>query len=250
MVGAGVPLALNTIGHDRSPFAQATEATAGTDAAVAQARLDSIFQAKQDGGASTTTQGDAPLLTVLNQVRQTGDGLLILTSDGHTLTDEGMPAGNWMQLAAEADMQSGSANQRSQQVPAVTETTGSRVVAAIAVYQRGAGPLVGTVLLARSAEPLNRDIVELWVILGTIGVVAMLGATLLAFALARWVSRPLASLDSAAGRLADGDLAIRAVVGSGPPELRRLPTTFNTMTRPPPAPLPRTRPLIASAHHH
>ncbi len=249
IVGAGVPLALNTIGHDRSSFTQATEATARTDAAVAQARLDSIFQAKQDGGASTTTQGDAPLLTVLNQVRQTGDGLLILTSDRHTLTDEGMPAGNWTQLASEADTQSRIANQRSQQVPAVTETTGSRVVAAIAVYQRGAGPLVGTVLLARSADPLNRDIVELWVILGTIGVVAMLGATLLAFALARWVSRPLASLDSAAGRLADGDLAIRAVVGSGPPELRRLATTFNTMAGRLEALVHGNRAVIADVSH-
>ena len=44
----------------------------------------------------------------------------------------------------------------------------------------------------------------------------MLAATLLAFALARWVSRPLAGLDSAASRLADGDLASRAVVDSGP----------------------------------
>src|SRR5260370_37522871 len=117
MVGAGVPLALNTIGHDRSSFTQATEATARTDAAVAQARLDSNFQAEQDGGASTTTQGDAPLLTVLNQVRQTGDGPLILTRDRPTLTDEGMPAGNWTQLASQADTPPPLANQRSQRVP-------------------------------------------------------------------------------------------------------------------------------------
>jgi signal transduction histidine kinase len=43
------------------------------------------------------------------------------------------------------------------------------------------------------------------------------------------VSRPLKGLDAAALRLADGDLASRAVVHSGPPELRRLGTTFNTM---------------------
>ena len=90
------------------------------------------------------------------------------------------------------------------------------------VFLRGRYGLVGTVILARSTAPLNSDIVELWVILGTIAVVAMIGAALLAFGLARWVSRPLAGLDTAAGRLADGDLAIRAVVDSGPPELRRL----------------------------
>jgi signal transduction histidine kinase len=108
---------------------------------------------------------------------------------------------------------------------------------------------VGTVILARSTGPLNRDILALWVILGTIAVVAMLAAALLAFTLARWVSRPLAGLDSAAGRLADGDLAIRAVVGSGPPELRRLATTFNTMAGRLEALVHGNRAVIADVSH-
>jgi signal transduction histidine kinase len=236
IAGAMVPLALNATGHDRSSFDQATAATARTDAAVAQSRLDylySIASGKQDSSSTTNGPVDAPLLTLLTNVRQTGDGLLILKSDGRTLASKDMPAGNWRQLADEADMHSKPENQRSEQIQPVIENTGSRVVAAIAVYEHGvgplAGPLVGTVILARSSAPLNHDIIELWVILGTIAVVAMLVAALLAFALARWVSRPLAGLDSTARRLADGDLASRAVVDSGPPELRRLATTFNTM---------------------
>jgi len=130
----------------------------------------------------------------------------------------------------------------------VTEVTGSWVAAATPVYSPR-GPLVGTVILARSADPLNRDILALWVILGTIAVVAMLAAALLAFTLARWVSRPLAGLDSAAGRLADGDLAIRAVVGSGPPELRRLATTFNTMAGRLEALVHGNRAVIADVSH-
>jgi signal transduction histidine kinase len=247
IAGAMVPLALNAIAHDRSSFDQATEGTVRTDAAVAQARLDSIYQASH-GGAETPT-GDAPLVTVLNHVRQAGDGLLILTSDGQMLADKGMPRGDWTGLAREADQNSQLANGLNQPIMPVIETTGSRVVAAIAVYQHGAGPLVGTVLLARSTAPLNRDIVALWVILGTIAVVAMLAATLLAFALARWVSRPLAGLDSAAGRLADGDLAIRAVVDSGPPELRRLATTFNTMAGRLEALVHGNRAVIADVSH-
>ena len=108
---------------------------------------------------------------------------------------------------------------------------------------------MGTVILARSAAPLNHDIIELWVILGTIAVVAMLAAALLAFALARWVSRPLAGLDSAARRLADGDLASRAVVDSGPPELRRLATTFNTMAGRLEALVHGNRAVIADVSH-
>ena len=77
----------------------------------------------------------------------------------------------------------------------------------------------------------------------------MLAAALLAFALARWVSRPLAGLDSAAGRLADGNLASRAVVDSGPPELRRLGTTFNTMAGRLEALVHGNRAVIADVSH-
>jgi signal transduction histidine kinase len=51
----------------------------------------------------------------------------------------------------------------------------------------------------------------------------------LAFALARWVARPLLALDTAAARLGDGALDVRAPTGDGPPEVRRLARTFNRM---------------------
>ena len=248
IAGAMVPLALNAIAHDRSSFGQATAGTARTDAAIAQARLDEIFQAGLGGG---NAPADAPLLPLLSEVEQAGDGLLILESDGHVLTDKRMPVGDWGDLAQQTDQAAQLANKLNEPVKPVVVTMGSQVVAVIAVFQNGAAraPLVGTVLLARSAAPLNHDIVELWVILGTIAVVAMLAAAVLAFALARWVSRPLAELDSAAGRLADGDLAIRAVVDSGPPELRRLATTFNTMAGRLEALVHGNRAVIADVSH-
>jgi signal transduction histidine kinase len=145
----------------------------------------------------------------------------------------------------DADRKSG------QPLKPVTEAIGPRVDAAIPVYLRGSrnSPLVGTVILARSTKSLDGDIVELWVIFGTIAVVAMLGATLLAFGLARWVSRPVTGLDGAARRLADGNLAIRAVVDSGPPELRRLAGTFNTMAGRLEALVHGNRAVIADVSH-
>jgi signal transduction histidine kinase len=250
IAGAMVPLALNATGHDRTSFTQATVGVARTDAAVAQARLDGIFEAQQNGGSGTSPVGDAPLLTVLSEVEQAGDRLLILTADKNIRPHKGsMPVGNWSQLATQADDHARLATQEHQAVQPVTENTGSWVVAVMPVREHGAGPVEGTVILARSTAPLNHDILELWVILGTIAVLAMLAAALLAFALARWVSRPLAGLDSAAGRLADGDLAIRAVVGSGPPELRRLATTFNTMAGRLEALVHGNRAVIADVSH-
>ena len=47
--------------------------------------------------------------------------------------------------------------------------------------------------------------------------------------LARWVSRPLSSLDAAAQRLGGGALDTRSAAGHGPPEVRRLARNFNGM---------------------
>jgi signal transduction histidine kinase len=236
ITGAMLPLALNTIAHDRSSFIQATEG---------MVQSGSIAKAKPY----------APLIPILDEATQDGDRLLILNSRrvldaaGHPRTRQSlliekgrMPAGNWVRLANQADAQAGAPGQP------VTETTGSWVVAATPVYN-SSSVLVGTVILARSSASLNRAIVALWAILATIGVAALIGATVLAFALVRWVSRPLARLDGAAGRLADGDLTSRAVVDSGPPELRRMATTFNTMAGRLEALVHGNRAVIADVSH-
>jgi signal transduction histidine kinase len=243
LAGAVVPLTLSTISQDRSSFVQATAGMVRADAAGAQAYLDNA--------------PDEPLFGVIAQTQQAGDGLLILksslASDGYrqvrTRVDTGMPAGDWIRLADEADRQARLTSSPGQPGQPVTETTGSRVIAAMPVYAHGEGQLAGTVILARSTRPLESDVVTLWVIFGTICAVAMIGAALLAFGLARWVGRPLKVLDSAARRLADGDLAIRAKAQSGPPELRRLSTTFNTMAGRLEALVHGSRAVIADVSH-
>jgi signal transduction histidine kinase len=244
LAGAVVPLTLSTIRQDRSSFVQATVGMVRVDAAVTQASLDG--------------SPNEPLFQAITQARQAGDGLLILASRPglsgdyrqlHALWNSGMPAGDWIQFADQADQQGFVDHEAGQAVQAVTETTGSGVIAAMPVYGRGTGPLVGTVILARSARSLDRDVAALWFLFGTICVVAMIGAALLAFGLARWVGRPLKGLDATARRLADGDLASRAEVGSGPPELRRLGTTFNTMAGRLEALVHGNRAVIADVSH-
>jgi len=87
----------------------------------------------------------------------------------------------------------------------------------------------GAVVYARSAESLDHHVAAMWgwLALTAIGCLAL--GVALAFALARWVARPLLALDTAASRLGDGALAMRAPTGEGPPEVRRLAQTFNRM---------------------
>jgi signal transduction histidine kinase len=244
LVGAVVPLTLNATMHDRSSFTQAAADQDQADAAVAQAALDGM--------------PDQPLLALITKTRQGGDGLLVMATqfvngtcvEKAQVVDEGMPAGDWAQVACQADLQARHANQATgQPVVPSTQTSGSWVIAAMPVYQRGKGPLVGTVILAKSTESLDNEILALWVILGSVAAVAMIAAALLAFGLARWVNRPLKGLDAAARRLADGDLAIRAKVDSGPPELRRLGATFNTMAGRLEALVHGNRAVIADVSH-
>jgi signal transduction histidine kinase len=249
LVGAVLPLTLNATSHDRNSFVEATEGMDQADAAIAQARLDGY--------------SDSPLFTLITQTQEQGSGLLILATTANVtpgkrvtyqqkqVVNKGMPAGQWILLADEADTLAQQDGKNGQQIQPLTQTTGSRVVSAIAVINQGElhGPVVGTVILARSTQPLDHEMRTLWVILGSIAVVAMIAAALLGFGLARWVSRPLKGLDAAARRLADGDLAIRAKVGSGPPELRRLGTTFNTMAGRLEALVHGNRAVIADVSH-
>ena len=253
LVGAVVPLTLDAASHDRTSFIQATAGLARTDAAIAQPRLEALASSPPGSSADEVAgKADPALLVLIYQTKQIGDGLLILSGppqDDNRLVDNGMPPGNWVRLAVQANEQGQLAKNAGRPAEPVTELAGSRIAAAMPVFRGGKYGLVGTVILTRSTSSLDSDIVRLWVILGTIAVLAMIGATLLAFGLARWVSRPLAGLDTAAGRLADGDLAIRAVVDSGPPELRRLATTFNTMAGRLEALVHGNRAVIADVSH-
>jgi signal transduction histidine kinase len=250
LVAAVVPLTLDAANHDRASFIQATAGMVTTDAAISQALLDAMYQNLDQGKAD-----GAPLVTLITQTQMAGDGLLIFKdNDKHQQSvqiSKGMPPGDWTGLAAQAHAQGDIDRKAGRAIKPFTVAVGARVDAAMPVYLRGSpnSPLVGTVILARSTRSLNGDIVELWLIYGSIAAVAMLGAALLAFSLARWVSRPVTGLDSAAARLADGDLASRAVVGSGPPELRRLATTFNTMAGRLEALVHGNRAVIADVSH-
>jgi signal transduction histidine kinase len=257
LVGAVVPLTLNATSHDRNSFIEVTEDMDRADAALAVARLDN-----EPNG--TQLSPDGGLLSLISQVKQSGDGLLVFGGNcalpqvpnqpipcTSVYGMNNMPVRQWFPLGEAADKQAESADKTGEPVEPVAETQGSQVVSAVAVIAEGEphGRVVGAVILARSTRSLDTDILELWVILGSIAAVAMLAAAVLAFGLSRWVSRPLKGLDAAARKLADGDLAIRAKVESGPPELRRLGTTFNRMAGRLEALVHGNRAVIADVSH-
>jgi signal transduction histidine kinase len=106
-----------------------------------------------------------------------------------------------------------------------------RVIVAEPVWDedRLQGTPVGLIVLERPLGQLNQQITNLWLYLALLAGAALIAAAAIAVTFARWVNRPLAKMDNAARRLADGNLTVRAVTGSGPPELRRMAASFNMM---------------------
>ncbi|MFJ1973868.1 ATP-binding protein [Streptomyces sp. NPDC087903] len=107
----------------------------------------------------------------------------------------------------------------------------------------------GSVVLARSADPLDARLATIWGWSAGIGFVGLAASVLLSVRLARWVSRPLSALDATARKLGEGALDERAEVGGGPPEVRRLAATFNTMAARTEALVHGHRVMIADVSH-
>jgi signal transduction histidine kinase len=90
-------------------------------------------------------------------------------------------------------------------------------------------PPDGAVVYSTSTSELHSRLHMLWAWLSAVAAIGLLAAALAAVLLARWVGRPLSALDAAAQQLGGGALATRSGTGHGPPEVRRLALTFNTM---------------------
>jgi signal transduction histidine kinase len=209
LVAAVVPFALGAVAHEKDAFVYSTAHTAGSVAELAEARLS--------GNAP-----DPALNTAMLSAAREHDEVLVLDRHGNIVVAQGMPRnGDWRNLVDQATQQNGPS----------TALTSDRAIAVQTIWGNGtlSGTMIGTVVVERSTGYLNRNIDSLWAYLIGLGGAAMAAAVIIAVAFARWIGRPLARLDAAARKIADGDLSVRAKPKYGPPEVRRMAATFNMM---------------------
>lgn len=98
----------------------------------------------------------------------------------------------------------------------------------VALPVASSGVVHGAVRITYPTSAVDANIHRYWTLLAAIAATVLAVAVAIAAVLARWVVRPLDRLEQAAGAIGSGDLAARAPV-EGPPEVRRLAETFNTM---------------------
>ncbi len=90
--------------------------------------------------------------------------------------------------------------------------------------------VLGAVVMETPTAAVRHDVATRLALLVAAGFAVLLAAAAgVAVPLVRWILRPVGDLDDAARRVAHGELTTRVPESTGPPELRRLATSFNDM---------------------
>ncbi|AXO37421.1 HAMP domain-containing sensor histidine kinase [Micromonospora sp. B006] len=111
------------------------------------------------------------------------------------------------------------------------------------------GEVLGAVVTTSPADGVRRTVSTWWLLLAGIGLLAVLACVSTAFGLAGWVLRPVTELDAVTHEIAEGRRTARVRPRLGPPELRRLATSFNDMADAVSDVMDRQRAFVAHASH-
>ncbi len=210
LASAVIPLGLLVGVRAHDAFREGTILSARTQAALAEESL-AVHRAYPS------------LDTDLNRLRHAGDQIWVYDLTGRMVAGAGGATAHNLPVSAAAVA---AALRTANQVP----IEGSGHLAVVTSVRAGTfGPPLGVVVLSRSTDELNDRLRVLWAWLAAVAAVGLIAGTTIAIMLARWVGRPLSDLDAAAQRFGGGALDTRSQAESGPPEVRRLASTFNTM---------------------
>lgn len=119
----------------------------------------------------------------------------------------------------------------------------------VAVPVASGGVVHGAVRITYPTTEVDRRVTRNWLLLAAVAAVVLAAATLASVLIARSVGRPLRRLQRTASTLADGQLSARADSDAGPPEVRAVATTFNTMAARLEQLLASQRTFVADASH-
>jgi signal transduction histidine kinase len=118
----------------------------------------------------------------------------------------------------------------------------------VAVPAASGGIVHGAVRITYPTSEVDARVRRYWLILAVIAGVVLAVSVALAVGFSRWIVRPLARVDVAAEEVAGGNLAVRVPL-TGPPELRRLASSFNDMVVKLEALLRSQEQFVADASH-
>ncbi|MEU5256495.1 sensor histidine kinase [Streptomyces longwoodensis] len=217
LLGLEIPLGYLYARGEQSRFSQGVERDASMLAEIAEENIE------------TGNLSALPTLARDYAEDNTGARVVIVDRTGHLLADSAGTTAPGAPLAGEPDIAAALRNRST--VTTRTGADGTDVLAATMPGSSGTtvrGALRVTYPLTRVTDREHR----IWAVLALAGACVLAAVALVAFTLARWITRPLRTLERATTQLAAGRLDNPPDADSGPPELRRLAAAFtHTATR-------------------
>ena len=89
--------------------------------------------------------------------------------------------------------------------------------------------VLGVVRISHPQSHVDREVRRRLVGIGTAGLITLVAAAIVSIPLALGIARPIERLTRRTEKLAEGDFSVRADDSSGPPEVRELSRSFNSM---------------------
>lgn len=170
------------------------------------------------------------LPTVLGDyAARSGGQAIVVDRNGIVLAAADSKVRTGADLSAEADIATALRNQPT--TGTRTDTSGTEVLYSTQPGTSGT-TIRGALRLTYPTTTVTDRIHRLWLALALAAACILAAVALIAFTLARWITRPLRTLHRATTQLADGRLTNPPDATTGPPELRELAATFtHTATR-------------------
>ncbi len=171
---------------------------------------------------------DVPAL-VTDFVHRSGSHAVVVDADGRLLTDSRDILAPGTDLSAEPGI---AAALRDRTLSTTREDlAGSGDTYTVTVPCSSGADVRCAVRVSYPVAPVTSRIQRTWLALALIGLGVLVAVAAIALALAHWVTRPVRALERATAELADGSLKDPPTITQGPPELRRLASTFTRTAR-------------------
>ncbi|MEU4033284.1 sensor histidine kinase [Streptomyces collinus] len=155
---------------------------------------------------------------------RTGGRVVVTDRQGIVLADSDPSGRTGVSIAAEPDVARALRNQP-------TVVTGGEALSATMPGSSGT-TVRGALRLTYPMAEVDARVHRIWGALALAGACILAAVALAAFTLARWITRPLRTLEAATAQLAEGRLTDPPDTTTGPPELRALAASFtHTATR-------------------
>jgi signal transduction histidine kinase len=211
-----VPLAVTYARNERTTLTTKVERDAVAVASVADDVLEQ------------PTPRLAPLRAFVEDYAQdTGGRVVVVNGRGRALVDTDPPEAGARDFSSRPEFREALAGRVATGVRH-SELLGTDLLY-VAVPVSSNGRVTGAVRITYPTSAVDERVRRYRVTLLAIALVVLLAAAAVGLALARFVSRPLRDVQTAAAEAAGGDLTARAPEDEGPPEVRALAVEFNDM---------------------